>query len=118
VRILSTLILSICCLAASLRANAVDRPIKSSKVSSEYRAVEHAVPNDALNDHHQVIAPANTVTHISFQKEPASYINGSTQKNTGTPILSDAFQNFRLLFPGDHAKAFRIKLIFPQHYYW
>jgi hypothetical protein len=116
VRILSTLILSLCCLAASLPGNAID--IKSQKASSGYQPVEKALPNDALNDHYQVIAPANTITHISFQKEDASYINGSTQKNSSTAILNDSFQSLHLLFPGDHAKAFRIKLIFPQHYYW
>jgi len=116
VRILSTILLSLCCLAASLQGNAVDIPIKSQQATGEYRAVEHAVPNEALNDHHQVIAPSNTVTHISFQKEDAC-INGSTEKKTAA-ILNDGFRNFRLLFPGDHAKAFRAKLIFPQHYHW
>ena len=117
-RFLSALLLSFCCLAGSLQGNAVDIPVKPEQVSREYRAVEQSTPNDALNDYHQILSARITAINNSFQKENAHHFNGIGFKSITAYILNDNFQNFRLLFSGDHAKAFRVKLIFPQHYYW
>jgi hypothetical protein len=117
-RFIPSLLLSLCCLAVALQGNAVDIPVKPAKASHEYRAAEQAVPNDALNDHYHITAARNTVINNAFSKEYPSNCNGNTDKSTIAYILNDSFQNLRLVLSGDHAKAFRNKLIFPQHYYW
>jgi hypothetical protein len=117
-RFLSALLLSLCCLAGSLQGNAVNIPVRSEQASHEYRAVEQSAPNDGLNDYHQISPARITVINNSFQKENAPHFNGIDFNSITAYILNDNFQNSRLLFSGDHAKAFRVKLIFPQHYYW
>lgn len=117
-RFLNTLLLSLCCLAVTLQSNAADVSVKPHKASSEYSATERAAPNDALNDYHQVTSFGNTVTNHSFPKEASHFFAGNADKNITAYILNDSFQNIRLLICGNHAKTFKTKLIFPQHYHW
>jgi hypothetical protein len=117
-RFLSTLLISLCCLAAAVRGNAAGIPVKPAKASTEYHAVEQSVPNDALNDYHQISSGRITVINNSFQKEHPSYFSCITDKSIIACILNNSSANTLLSFSGDHAKAFRAKLIFPQHYYW
>ncbi|MGG9962358.1 hypothetical protein [Ferruginibacter sp. SUN106] len=117
-RFLSVLLLSLCCLAASLQSNAIDIPIKQQQAPTEYRAVEQAVPDDALNDYYQVAATAHVAAHHSVSKEVSGFFTGNTAKNIRAYIPNDSFQNSRIHSSGNYAKTFRIKLIFPQHYHW
>jgi hypothetical protein len=117
-RFLSTLFLSLCCLAASLQSNAVDTPVKQPKAAGEYNTAATATPTDALKDYYHITATGNAVTNISLQKEVSYYLTSNADKNISSYILNDSFQNIRLLIGGNYAKTFRTKLIFPQHYHW
>jgi len=118
-RFLSTLILSICCLAISLQSSAGNIPVKQLQASNAYyNTAEAALPNDALNDYCQLTSLLQHNHASSLQKENVFHPCGGNNNNTAAYILNDDFQHTRLFFSGHHAKIFRSKLIFPQHYYW
>jgi hypothetical protein len=117
-RFLYTLLLSIGCFAAGLQSYAADIPVKKNAPTNEYRATGQTIPHDALNDYHHISASANAVTNYSSQKEGSVYFYNNTFNSRNIYVLNDCFKNIDLLFHGNYASIFRIKLIFPQHYHW
>ncbi|GAB2812869.1 hypothetical protein [Ferruginibacter profundus] len=117
-RFLSVLLLSLCSLAASLQSHASDVPVKQAPVSTECRAAEQAIADDALNNYYQVAVTAPVAANHAIAKEVSGFFTGSAAKNTTAYIISGCFQNSQVDSSGNYAKIFRIKLIFPQHYHW
>ena len=117
-RLIPVLLLSLCCFANILQGNAACITVKQLKAPNEYRATNQALTSDGFNDYHAGSVLENSVSHHSSQKESSGYFPGNTGKNARTYILNDPLQAACLFYSGRHAKTFRCKLIFPQHYYW
>jgi hypothetical protein len=115
-RLIPVLLLSLYCFANTLQGNAAGIP--ETKAANEYRAAKQTLTNDGFNDYYAGTVLENSVNPHSFLKDHSYFFPGNTGKNTRIYILNDPLQTARLFYSGSHAKTFRCKLIFPQHYYW
>lgn len=117
-RLLPNLLLSLCCFAACLQSNGMDKPVKQQKATTAFNSVLSSILPHGLNDYSDITSLIKRGANSSVKSDGPFYLDGEANHFLSKYTAGINGGKIDLLFPGDHAKDFRSKLIFPQHYHW